>query len=200
MGKLVRQSDELLDWVDSDAHKTYHQAKNKSVDPGSANAKAPQANADNISRHARDNKCKNHEKQQNISAHNGSKEPKPKAGDSNSISLCNHCGYENHAAQDCRKFHDNSIDRDLLNLDPTKSFADSDRGKFLISRGYEPKFMREKNPKQRKAEDNSSTQTSHPRKKSKSKCNLCSLSAPDDSNTPLINVHVSSQNSLEQKI
>ena len=82
LGKLVRQSDELLDWVDSDAHKTYHQAKNKSVDHGLSNNKAPPANADGNSRNARDNKRKHHERQQNNSANNGSKEFKQKPVDS----------------------------------------------------------------------------------------------------------------------
>ena len=203
LGKLVRQSDELLDWVDSDAHKGFHQAKNKPTELGSASAKALQDNSDNRSRNARDNKRKSHDKQQNNSAKAGPKESQQKPKDSQSKPLCSHCGYDNHVSFDCQKFRDENIDKDLLNMNPNISFAESDRGKFLISRGYEPKFMREKNPVQRKAEDNSSTQPSHPRKKAhhnpKSKCNLCSISAPENLNIPLINVHISSQNSLGAK-
>ena len=117
--------------------------------------------------------------------------------------LCNACGYANHSFDTCHKVQDTSIDRSLLNLDRSISFAESARGKYLISQGYRPQFMTTKevpprNPKASVQPDsNSAGQKKHYHrgKHPKRKCTLCSLSSQDNS-IPLIPVCVSSQASL----
>jgi hypothetical protein len=90
------------------------------------------------------------------------------------------CGYGNHSAIDCKRKNE---DPSLINLDPSISFAESARGKLLISKGYNPFFIKYKDPTPRSQNDTNG-------QKRKSTC--CNLSSNDD-NLPLIDVYVTTQ-------
>ena len=53
---------------------------------------------------------------------------------------CYACGMDNHVAEECRFLSNSTIKRSLLNLNKNITFAESARGKYLVSLGYPPRY------------------------------------------------------------
>ena len=189
--RVVKQADELLDIGNIEGLRLYFESRQRLLNATrSSNTKGNLPNTDDQHRRSKDYKRKFSDRPSpQHSSSNANKHSKTKSDRAN----CAHCGLDNHVAKDCRLFNDKSIDRSLLNLDPSKTFGESDRGKFLISRGYAPRFMREREPKQRL--DGSASATSPHRGKDKSSKNVLCYMSNDDYKTPLIYVNISCQTS-----
>ena len=90
------------------------------------------------SKNASDNASKEGNKNKRSSTQ--SQDLAPKATDK----ACNACGTKGHFFDHCRLVKNPTIDRSLLNLNKNIPFAESARGKYLVSQGYPPRFKPEK--------------------------------------------------------
>ncbi len=184
--EVITQSSELLDWVDADYHKNVHMEQQKQ--------RGQYQSIDNHPKSPKDPKRKfNPEK-------GGKQQTNPVPGDSKpskvAKAICNHCGWD-HPSSACLRIIDTNLDKSLLNTDASKSFADSDRGKYLVSKGFPPKFIRAKSPTRR--DPNPAHKKKRTGEDKSSKCLLCYMSTVDNVNIPLINVYILSQANMEPK-
>ena len=101
---------------------------------------------------------------------------------------CGACGFKNHSFDKCRLLADPTIKRSLLNTNRNITFAESARGKYLVSLGLQPRFHADEVPI-----PGEKPEVSHSSKKSKPNGISSYLNTLINLDLPLIDVIIAAQ-------